>query len=79
MWEPGFALECVSPELAIPSTVLLAGLHSLVVHMGCKKMIVCVHAKSLQSYPILCNPMDCSPPDSSAHGMLQPECWSGLP
>ena len=34
MWEPGFALECVSPELALPSAVLPADLHSLVVHMG---------------------------------------------
>ena len=25
-------------------------------------------AKSLQSYPILCNAMDCSPPGSSVHG-----------
>ena len=24
-----------------------------------------------QSYPILCNPMDCSPPGSSVHGILQ--------
>ena len=29
---------------------------------------VCVHAKSLQSCPTLCNPMDCSSPDSSVHG-----------
>ena len=28
-------------------------------------------AKSLQSCSILCNPMDCSPPDSSVHGVLQ--------
>ena len=30
-----------------------------------------VSAKSLQSCPTLCNPMDCSPPSSSAHGILQ--------
>ena len=24
-----------------------------------------------QSCPTLCNPMDCSPPDSSVHGILQ--------
>ena len=24
-----------------------------------------------QSYPILCNPMDCSPPGSYVHGILQ--------
>ena len=29
------------------------------------------HAKSLQSCPTLCNSMDCSPPSSSVHGILQ--------
>ena len=29
------------------------------------------HGKSLQSCPILCDPMDCSPPGSSARGILQ--------
>ena len=32
---------------------------------------VCVHSKSLQSWPTLCDPMDCSPPDSSVLGILQ--------
>ena len=32
---------------------------------------MCVHAKSLQSYLTLCNPMACSPPSSSVHGVLQ--------
>ena len=32
---------------------------------------MCVHAKSLQSCPTLCDPMDCSPPGSSVHGILQ--------
>ena len=27
----------------------------------------------------LCDPMDCSPPGSSAHGILRQEYWSGLP
>ena len=27
-----------------------------------------MHAKSLQWYPTLCNPVDCSPPGSSVHG-----------
>jgi len=31
----------------------------------------CVHAKSLQSCPALCNPMDYSPSGSSVHGTLQ--------
>ena len=30
-----------------------------------------MHAKSLQSCLILCNPLDCIPPGSSVHGILQ--------
>ena len=30
-----------------------------------------LHAKSLQSSPTLCNPMDYSPPGSSVHGIFQ--------
>ena len=30
-----------------------------------------VHVKSLQSCPILCNPIDCGPPGSSVHWILQ--------
>ena len=37
-------------------------------------------AKSLRSCLILCDPMDCSPPDSSVHGgFCRQEYWSGLP
>ena len=31
----------------------------------------CVHAKSLQSCPTLWDPVDCCPPGSSVHGILQ--------
>ena len=31
----------------------------------------CMHAKALQSCPILCDPMDCSPPGFSVHEILQ--------
>ena len=38
----------------------------------CVSSLICVlRAKSLQSCPILCNPMDCSPPGSSVHWMFQ--------
>ena len=30
-----------------------------------------MHAKSLQSCPTLCDPMDCSPPGSSVNGIFQ--------
>ena len=29
--------------------------------------------------PTLCDPMDCSPPGSSVHGLSQAKYWSGLP
>ena len=41
----------------------------------------CVHAKSLQSCLTPCNPMDCSPPGSSVHGILQARIleWAATP
>ena len=36
-----------------------------------------MHTKSLQSCPTLCDPMACSPPGSSVHGILQGRHWSG--
>ena len=42
-------------------------------------IFIVVHAKSLQSCPIHCDSMYCSPPGSSVHGILQQEYWSGLP
>ena len=35
--------------------------------------------KVAQSYPTLCDPMDCSPPDSSSMGFSRREYRSGLP
>ena len=34
-------------------------------------ILPCVHAKSLQLRPTLCDPLDCSPQGSSIHGILQ--------
>ena len=41
----------------------------------------CVCAKSFQSFPTLCDPINCSPPGSSAHGILQARIleWVFLP
>ena len=38
-----------------------------------------ITAKLLQSCPTLCDPIDCSPPGSSVHGILRQEYWSGVP
>ena len=41
-----------------------------------QSFLVCVRAQLCLT---LCDPMDCSPPGSSVHGILQQEYWSGLP
>ena len=41
----------------------------------------CMCAKSLQSCPTLCDPVDCSPPGSCFHGILQARTleWIAIP
>ena len=51
----------------VTNTTLLASVHSSAA------------AKLLQSCPTLCDPMDCSPPVSSLHGILQARILDGLP
>ena len=48
---------------------------------GCVCVCVCVCACMLfsQLCPTLCDPMDCSPPGSSVHAILQVRIWNGLP
>ena len=42
---------------------------------------MCVRPESLQSCPTACDPMDCSPPGSSVHGILQARIleWVAMP
>ena len=47
-------------------------------------MYTCIHeheseSEVAQSWLTLCDPMDCSLPGSSVHGIFQQEYWSGLP
>ena len=53
-------------------------LHPLKIHM---LKPTCKRAKSLQSRPTLCDPMDSNPPDSSVHGVLQARIleWDAMP
>ena len=44
-----------------------------------KIFYACVHAQLFQSCPTLCEPVDCSPPGFSLHGIPRQEYWSGLP
>ena len=50
-------------------------------YLASRKWISSVHAQSLQSSLSLCNPMDCSSPDSSVHGILQARIqeWVSMP
>ena len=43
--------------------------------LALSKLCVCMRLHSLT----LCDPMDCSPPVSSVHGIFQARFWSGLP
>ena len=45
----------------------------------CSRQVACTHAKSLQLYPTLCDPMNCSPPGFSVHRSLQATTLMGLP
>ena len=40
-------------------------------------VVVAVVVSVVHSCPTLFDPMDCSPPGSSVHGILQEEYWSG--
>ena len=51
-------------------------IHNL--HLSSHLCYACVHAKSLQLCPTLCDPMNCNLPGSSVHGILQQEYWTGL-
>ena len=42
-------------------------------------ILICKYVLVAQSFPTLCDLMDCSPPGSSVHRIPQQEYWSGLP
>ena len=47
----------------------------------CLKTSLCTCTTSVQLCPTLCKPMDCSPPGSSVHGVLQARIleWVAMP
>ena len=56
----------ISPSLVVVVVLSIAFIKSS------RKAFVCMHACSVaQSCPTLCDPVDCSPPSSSVHGILQ--------
>ena len=69
-----FKRENRNPESVAGCLFIEAGLTSKMMISNLKS-----ESKIAQSCPILCDPMDCSPPGSSIHGIFQVRVWSGLP
>ena len=74
---------CATPETAAhqapppwdsPGKNTGAGCHFLLQRMKVKS-----ESEVVQSCPTLCDPMDCSLPGSSIHGIFQAKYWSGVP
>ena len=49
--------------------------------LGPPVYVCSMHAQSFKSCPTLCDPMDCGPPGSSVHGILQARTleWIAMP
>ena len=67
------SLTGLQPTVAVSS--LCCPTSVFVLHIVSVCVCVCVYA---QSCPTLCDPMDCSLPSSSVHGIPRQEYWSGL-
>ena len=69
----------------IYTVINILNMQAILIHyMFIKRCIcicMCTGAQSLQSCPALCNPVDCSSPGSSVHGILQPRMleWVVVP
>ena len=64
--DAGFLLPFLLPSILPPSYP-----RASLPENQLQEPLVSVCAQSLQSCPTLCHPMDCSPPGSSVHGILQ--------
>ena len=60
------------PSLSDPRDCSLLGIFQAIVleWVAISFSKACMHAKSLQSRPTLCDPIDGGPPGSSVHGIL---------
>ena len=61
------AMKSVNPGTdRVTGTALVAGTRG-----ASGRASVCTRAQPLSPVPLVCGPMDCSPPGSSVHGILQ--------
>ena len=73
-YSPEHILRSLAPKGLFPLEYLLR-----IYMLYCVHLCVCMLAKSLQSCMTLCNPMDCSPPVSLVHRVLQARILEWLP
>ena len=62
-------LVCLSISLARPELTVSSITHLRESHLPRQEL--CLFRLVTQSCPTLCDPVDCSPPGSSVHGLLQ--------
>ena len=70
------------PPLRSSLPLINVYMHSLVTHSSRQHLLSylsCVCAKSLQSCPTLCDPMDCSLPGYTVHGIFQARILEWVP
>ena len=74
---------CVTPETAAHQAPLSLGFSRQEHWSGLLFLLQCMKVKSESEVAQLCltlsDPMDCSLPGSSAHGLSRQEYWSGVP
>ena len=72
---------CATPQTAAPQAPLVPGILQarILEWVAISFSNACMHAKSLQSCPTLCDPMDSSPQAPLSPGFSRQEYWSGLP
>ena len=73
VWQAPPCLICQIRHTAFVSSNLdLRKIENFQVHsIMIQQVMLNLHPKSFQSCPTLCDPMDCGPPGSSIHGILQ--------
>ena len=83
-------LGCIYVLDIVNSAAMNAGVHvsfwtmffsGYMLRSGIAGPCACMHAKLLQACLTLCDPMDCSPPGSSVHGIVQARIleWVTMP
>ena len=68
---------CLLRKLQVYSKILLKLTATIILYIRYPELAAA--AKSLQSNPTLCDPIDGSPPGSPSLGFSRQEHWSGLP